>query len=86
MRGPSRRQAIIQLPQALEERVDSAGVRQRTDPAGARERREQGRRDALRADADEPKGWWWHDGEGDWEYYGADELPDVEYLEAEEEE
>lgn len=55
----------------LEERVDKAGKLQREDPAKARLSREHGRR----SEEDE-RGWWWHDGDGTWDFYGDEDPPE----------
>lgn len=58
----------IVLPQPLKERVDKAGQQQHQDPRGARLKREHGRRSGQ-----DERGWWWHDGEGTWDYHGEEE-------------
>lgn len=68
MKARIRQPSQIVFPQPLEERVDKAAERQLAGRGPLS--REQGRRDP-----DDEKGWWWHDGEGDWAFYGEEDPP-----------
>ncbi len=68
MAGKAFQPRPLVMPQPLEERVDKAAERQRSGEG--RLSREQGRRDP-----DDEKGWWWHDGEGTWDFFGKEDPP-----------
>lgn len=67
MTGKVQHSSPIVLAQPLEERVDKAAERQLSGRGPLS--REQGRQ----GEEEDEKGWWYHDGEGGWDFYGEKE-------------